>query len=64
MYEFIHECRFEFRLEKMCNVLKVSRSGYCKWRDRPESEQERQHKEWTEQIKEVYDQSRRLYGSP
>lgn len=48
----------------MCKVLEVSRSGYYKWRDRPESERERQHKEWTNQIKKVYDQSRKLYGSP
>jgi transposase InsO family protein len=44
--------------------MEVSRSGYYKWRDRPESERERQHKEWTEQVKEVHDQSRKLYGSP
>ncbi|MFC4602067.1 IS3 family transposase, partial [Cohnella hongkongensis] len=44
--------------------MQVSRSGYYKWRDRPTSDQERQHKEWTDQIKEVYEQSRRLYGSP
>jgi transposase InsO family protein len=48
----------------MCNVLNVSRSGYYKWKGRPESDRERQHKEWTEQVKEVYDQSRGLYGSP
>lgn len=44
--------------------MNVSRSGYYKWRDRPESERERQHKEWTEQVKEVFDDSRQLYGSP
>jgi putative transposase len=63
-YTFIHEHRSEYRLEKMCSVLKVSRSGYYKWKERPESERERQHKEWTEQVKEIYDQSRKLYGSP
>ncbi|GIQ67149.1 hypothetical protein PACILC2_57170 [Paenibacillus cisolokensis] len=63
-YAFIHEHRSEYRLEKMCSVLKVSRSGYYKWKERPESERERQHKEWTEQVKEIYDQSRKLYGSP
>jgi putative transposase len=42
----------------------VSRSGYYKWLSRPESERERQHKEWKEQIKEVFDKSRQLYGSP
>ncbi|CAM4372260.1 carbohydrate ABC transporter permease [Paenibacillus alkaliterrae] len=48
----------------MCNVLEVSRSGYYKWRDRPESAQDVQHKEWTAQVKEVYEKSRKLYGSP
>ncbi|MCT2195985.1 MULTISPECIES: IS3 family transposase [Paenibacillaceae] len=63
-YSFVHENRSEYRLEKMCKVMNVSRSGYYKWRDRPESERERQHKEWTEQVKEVFDDSRQLYGSP
>lgn len=44
--------------------MEVSRSGYYRWKDRPESEQERQHKEWTDQIKEVFDESKQLYGSP
>jgi transposase InsO family protein len=44
--------------------MEVSRSGYYKWLKRPESERERQHKEWTEKVKEVYDQNRQLYGSP
>ncbi|WP_176220751.1 IS3 family transposase [Cohnella massiliensis] len=45
-------------------MLNVSRSGYYKWKVRPESDRERQHKEWTKQVKEIYDQSRNLYGSP
>jgi putative transposase len=44
--------------------MEVSRSGYYRWLDRTESERERQHKEWTEQVKEVFDASRQLYGSP
>jgi putative transposase len=44
--------------------MEVSRSGYYKWKDRPESERGRQHKEWTEQVKEVFETSRKLYGSP
>jgi hypothetical protein len=48
----------------MSNVLNVSCSGFYKWKGRPKSHRERQHKEWTEQVKEVYDQSRQLYGSP
>jgi putative transposase len=63
-YQFIHEYRSEYRLEKLCKVMEVSRSGYYKWKDRPESERERQHKEWTDKVKEVFDDSRQLYGSP
>jgi putative transposase len=48
----------------MCRVLKVSRGGYYKWVGRPESDRERRHKELTQQVKEVYDESRQLYGSP
>jgi transposase InsO family protein len=48
----------------MCHILKVSRSGYYKWLGRPESKRKRQHKKWTEQVKDVYDKSRQLYGSP
>lgn len=48
----------------MCNVLDVSRSGYYKWKGRAESHRERQHKEWTEQVKEVFEESRQLYGNP
>jgi putative transposase len=44
--------------------MKFSRSGYYNWLGRPESKQERQHKEWTKQVKEVYNQSRQIYGSP
>ncbi|WP_036667433.1 IS3 family transposase, partial [Paenibacillus darwinianus] len=44
--------------------MEVSRSGYYKWKDRPESERERQHKEWTGQVKEVFEESRQQYGSP
>uniref|UniRef100_UPI0012EC27F9 IS3 family transposase n=1 Tax=Paenibacillus zanthoxyli TaxID=369399 RepID=UPI0012EC27F9 len=51
-------------MEKLCCVLNVSRSGYYKWRSRPESERARQHREWTENVKQAYAQSNGLYGSP
>ncbi|NHN35616.1 IS3 family transposase [Paenibacillus agricola] len=60
----IYEHRSEYRLEKMCRIMNVSRSGYYKWLGRPESNRERQHKEWTGQVKEVYERSRQIYGSP
>ncbi|WP_311764951.1 IS3 family transposase [Paenibacillus agricola] len=60
----MYEHRSEYRLEKMCRIMEVSRSGYYKWLRCPESNRERPHKEWTGQVKEVYDRSRQIYGSP
>jgi len=44
--------------------MEVYRSGYYKWLGRPESEREHQHKEWTDQVKEVDDENMQLYGGP
>jgi len=44
--------------------MSVSRSGYYKWLNRLESKQTQQRQKWTQQIRDVYDESRQLYGSP
>ncbi|WP_052516568.1 IS3 family transposase [Paenibacillus popilliae] len=44
--------------------MQVSRSGYYKWLNRPPSDRTRRRQEWTKQIKDVFDSSRQLYGSP
>jgi len=48
----------------MCEVLKVSRSGYYAWESRQPSIRQRDDEELLRQIREVHTQSRRLYGSP
>jgi putative transposase len=48
----------------MCEVLKVSRSGYYEWMNRPESMTEKRRKQLSRKISEIYFMSRRLYGSP
>ena len=54
-----------FRVEKMCAVLDVSRSGYYSWRTRPESRRAKETKVLLEQIKQVHqDKDKRVYGSP
>lgn len=63
-YSFIHEHRFEFRVEKMCKVLKVSRSGYYAWLKRPQSERKKRKERLAKRIKQIFLESRRLYGSP
>lgn len=48
----------------MCHVLKVSRSGYYAWVDRPESERERDNRRLLVLIKAAHKKSNKTYGSP
>ncbi|WP_274318769.1 IS3 family transposase [Paenibacillus qinlingensis] len=56
--------RSEFRLEKMCKVLKVSKSGYYKWRAAGVSEQCKRKEEITDRIKYHFQLKHEIYGSP
>lgn len=53
----------EFPVEKMCKVFGVSRSGYYTWRKKHMSKV-RKHDELDRQIKSIFEDSRRTYGSP
>jgi putative transposase len=48
----------------MCKVLKASKSGYYKWLGSSPSKRVIQNKVLTEQIRQVYHQSKQTYGSP
>lgn len=48
----------------MCRVLKISRSGYYAWRDRPLSVRARRDLWLTGKIEEIHRRSRGVYGSP
>ena len=58
------EHRGQFPVQLMCEVLKVSRSGYYAWIERPPSERQERAMKLTEQIRAAHEQSRRSYGSP
>lgn len=62
-YAFIREHEGEFRVVRMCSVLRVSRSGYYHWVDRPESKRAREDRVLFEHIERVHLQRRRAYGS-
>ena len=38
-YAFIRAQHQEFPIARLCQVLQVSRSGFCAWQGRPESQQ-------------------------
>jgi transposase InsO family protein len=63
-YEFILAHEGKHMVKRMCNALEVGRSGYYYWRKSRPSQREQANKELVEQIKEVYQVSRRTYGSP
>jgi transposase InsO family protein len=63
-FAFIHERREEFDVQRMCQVLEVSRSGYYAWVERPPSERQERSMKLTEQIRAAHEQSRGSYGSP
>ena len=63
-YKFIEEHRETYKAKSMCEVLKVSRSGYYAWRNRKPSRRQRDNEELLGYIRRIHTQSRRIYGSP
>jgi len=63
-YEFIHSYRSTFRVQKMCRILQVSRSGYYGWIDRPESKRSLENRVLLRAIKDIHEANKEIYGSP
>lgn len=63
-YTFIHEHRSSFRVEKMCRVCDVSRSGYYAWRQREKSRRQDENEQLVGKIKNIHAVNRKVYGSP
>jgi transposase InsO family protein len=63
-YRFIGEHRDSHSVEKMAEVLGVSRSGYYAWRKRPESARSLQEQALVERIREIQKRVKYRYGSP
>ncbi|UZU00246.1 IS3 family transposase [Chryseobacterium fluminis] len=53
-----------FPIEKMCHVLKLSSSGYYKWKNRSFSKKLLLKEKIKEQITSIYFSSKQRYGSP
>lgn len=61
-YQFVEDHRRIFRIEAMCKVLQVSRSGYYDWRRRPPSAREQDNRRLLRCIQQVHSASRENYG--
>jgi putative transposase len=53
-----------FPIEKMCKVLNVSRSSYYSWVRRIPSKRDKERARLTAQIRQIYVDSKKTYGSP
>ena len=62
--QFMEAHRDEFPVTRMCQVLRVSSSGYYASRGRPLSQREQDNQGIVNQIKEIHTVSRETYGSP
>lgn len=63
-FAWIKEHAAAWPIALMCRVLKVSRSGYYAWRDRPRSERAKRRAALAQRIREAHEASRCTYGSP
>ena len=62
-YAFIRAHEGEFAVARMCSILRVSRSGYYHWRDRPDSVRVREDRDLLGHIHRVHQENRRAYGA-
>jgi putative transposase len=63
-YRFMEREKTIHTIKRMCEVLKVSRSGYYAWKTRQPSIRQRENGALLSRIRAIYAKSRRLYGSP
>ena len=60
----MHQHKNDYPVTMMCKLLNVSRSGYYAWCNRPPSATAQRRAELAEQVRQVHDDSRQIYGSP
>lgn len=64
-FKFIDAEKAGLPVSVLCKkTLRVSRSGYYDWRDRPPSRRSREDAALTGQIRQIHERSRETYGSP
>jgi putative transposase len=63
-YRLIDVEKTSYSVSMLCKVLKISRSGYYDWKNRPPSKRATENAALTERIREVHHRSRETYGYP
>lgn len=63
-YPFIHEHRHIYSVRMLCRLLGVSRNSYYAWVHNPMSRRAKEDRRLRALIKDFYEASGRVYGSP
>ncbi len=63
-YQFIQDHQDEFPVQRICNALGVSPSGYYAWQSRLVSQRVQANEKLLAQIRTIHNRSRKIYGSP
>ncbi len=63
-FKFIEKNRSSFPVMKMCHMLKVSQSGYYRWRKAPLSSRKIENERLRARIKELFAEHKGMVGSP
>ena len=63
-YAMIKELSVDFDVKECCEAMRVSRSGYYRWRSAKPSRREKEDAQMIEQIKDVFESNQSRYGSP
>jgi putative transposase len=62
-YSFIRAHEGHFRVASLCRALKVSRSGFYEWHDRPEPRRSTLNRSLLAKIRRVHAENREAYGA-
>ena len=63
-FTFIDAAKAEFPIQRLCQVLEVSQSGYFAWRSRPACQRQRDDLVLLAHVRSAFRESNGIYGSP
>jgi putative transposase len=63
-FTFIDAAKAEFPIQRLCQVLEVSESGYFAWRSRPACQRQRDDLVLLAHVRSAFRESKGTYGSP